>query len=99
MTTSNKSRLIELMKKFNHMNGDLQGFHKLWKPFMDTLSKEDAAYATQVMFDTIIDNAKKFREESILFAENGGEHERQVIAGMVNELNEHPFFTREQAAI
>jgi hypothetical protein len=99
MTTSDKVRLTALMKKFNAMNGDIQGFHKIWKPFMNTLSKEDAEDATQVMFDTILDNAKKFREESIRYAENGGEHERQVVAEMVDELKEHPFFTRERLAL
>ena len=98
MTKSNKLLLIELMEKFNNMNGDIQGFHKLWKPFMDTLSKEDAQYATQVMFDTILENAKKFREETISFVENGTEHERQIAAEMIEELTEHPFFTREKLA-
>jgi hypothetical protein len=99
MTTSNKLILKELMEKFNNMKGDIQGFHKLWKPFIDTLPKEDAQFATQVMFDTILENAKKFREETISFVENGSEHERQIAAGMIEELTEHPFFTRERVAM
>ena len=69
MTTSNRLILMELMEKFNNMNCDIQGFHKLWKPFIESLSKEDAQSATQVMFETMLHNAKKFREETIRFVQ------------------------------
>ena len=98
MQKKDKTRLADLMVKFNAMNGDIHGFHEDWKPFIDSLSKEDANYATQVMFDTMLNNAKDLRQSAVELYENGSESSRQLVAESAQKLMEHPAFDKKRAA-
>ena len=94
MTTKSKTRLEELLKKFSSVFV-IHEFHNEWNLFLDTLSKTERTQAVEAMMNSILENAKAFRQEVVLFAENGTEEDRNEVLGMVNDLKQHPFFTRE----
>jgi hypothetical protein len=86
-----------LLKKFNS-GFVIHEFHKEWQFFLNTLSKSDQTVATEAMLDSILDNAKAFRQEATQIVENGTEQERQWLDESINDLKEHPFFTRKEVS-
>ena len=98
MQKKDKIQLAELMLKFNSMNGDIHGFHAEWQLFLDSLSKEDARHATEVMFDSMLNNAKELRQSAVNLYENGNENTRQFVVESAEKLIEHPAFDKKRAA-
>jgi hypothetical protein len=86
-----------LLKKFSS-GFVIHEFHKEWQVFLNTLSKSDQTVATEAMLDSILDNAKAFRQEVTHIAENGTDQERQWLDESINDLKEHPFFTRKEVS-
>jgi hypothetical protein len=97
MNIQEKSMLSKLLKKFNS-GFVIHEFHKEWQVFLNTLSKSDQTVATEAMLDSILDNAKAFRQEVTHIAENGTDQERQWLDESINDLKEHPFFTRKEVS-
>jgi hypothetical protein len=98
MRKENKRKLEELMTVFSSMytEQDRIKFQLLWQPYYKTLSDMEKPIAINSWFNTMLDNAKNLKEESINFAENGSSEDRQFIAEMLNGIKEHPFLVREQ---
>jgi hypothetical protein len=86
-----------LLKKFSS-GFVIHEFHKEWQVFLNTLSKFNQTVATEAMLDSILDNAKAFRQEVTHIAENGTDQERQWLDESINDLKEHPFFTRKEVS-
>jgi hypothetical protein len=84
-----------LLKKFNS-GFVIHEFHKEWQIFLNTLSKPNQTVATEAMLDSILDNAKAFRQDATHIVENGTDQERQWLDESINDLKEHPFFTRKE---
>lgn len=95
MNIQEKSMLNKLLKKFNS-GFVIHEFHKEWSAFLSTLSKANQTVATEAMLDSILDNAKVFRQEVTHIFENGTDQERQWLDESINDLKEHPFFTRKE---
>ena len=98
MTIKNKTRLEELLKKFSSQFV-IHEFHSEWNTFLDTLSKNERTVAVQALMNTIVENAKAFRQEAVVFAENGTEEDRQDVLKMVDDLLEHPLFIKESLEV
>jgi hypothetical protein len=98
MNTLNKTKLENLLKKFSS-GFVIQDFHKEWQTFLNTLSKTERTTATKAMLNAILENAKAFRQETTQIVENGTEQERQWLSESINDLKEHPFFTRKEASL
>jgi hypothetical protein len=86
-----------LLKKFSS-GFVIHEFHKEWAAFLGTLSKSERTVATRAMLNSILDNAKAFRKEATQIVENGTEQERQWLQESINDLKEHPFFTRKEVS-
>ena len=97
MQRENKIKLDELMNIFSSMytDQDRAKFQLLWQSFYKTLSETDKKMALNAWFANMLDNAKKFKEESMDFAENGSLEDRQFVTEMFNSIKEHPFMARE----
>jgi hypothetical protein len=86
-----------LLKKFSS-GFVIHEFHKEWAAFLSTLSKSERTVATRAMLNSILDNAKAFRKEATQIVESGSEQERQWLQESINDLKEHPFFTRKEVS-
>lgn len=97
MQKDKKLKLDELMTIFSSMytDHDRVKFQMLWQPFYKTLSETEKKVALNAWFGNMLDNAKKFKEESIHFAEKGSIEDSQFVAEMLNSIKEHPFMARE----
>lgn len=95
MNIQEKSMLNKLLKKFSS-GFVIHEFHKEWSAFLNTLSNANQTIATEAMLDSILDNAKAFKQEAIHIIESGTDQERQWLDVSINDLKEHPFFTRKE---
>ena len=96
MNIKNQAILSEFLKKFNS-EFEIHEFHREWKTFLSTLLEKEKTVAVQALMNSMLENAKSFRQEAVQFAENGTEKDRQTVINMVSDLKEHPFFTLKQA--
>ena len=94
MTIKNKAYLDKFLKKFSS-GFVIHEFHSEWNAFLDTLSKTERSLAVEALMNSMLDNAKTFRQEAVAFAENGTEEDRKAVLEMAKGLTEHPFFIRE----
>jgi hypothetical protein len=93
MNIQNQRILDSLLKKFSS-GFVIHEFHKEWAAFLSTLPKSERTIATRSLLNSILDNAKAFRQEATHIVENGTDQERQWLSESINDLKEHPFFTR-----
>lgn len=96
MTTKNQAILSEFLKKFNS-EFEIHEFHREWKTFLGTLLEKEKTVAVQALMNSMLDNAKSFRQEAVRFVENGTEKDRQTVINMISDLREHPFFIHKEA--
>ena len=96
MNIKNQAILSEFLKKFNS-EFEIHEFHREWKTFLSTLLEKEKTVAVQALMNSMLENAKSFRQEAVQFVENGTEKDRQTVIDMLSDLREHPFFTRTEA--
>ncbi len=97
MQKEKKLKLDELMITFGSMYTEQERlkFQALWEPFYMSLSEIDKKVAINAWMNCMHDNAKKFKEEAIVYSENATLEDRQSVSELLNSVKEHPFFVRE----